>query len=61
MSRPAVEMYQRRIDEEGLTLIPRLGQPDDIGKVVASLASGKLPYVTGQTIEADAGLLVARL
>jgi NAD(P)-dependent dehydrogenase (short-subunit alcohol dehydrogenase family) len=60
MSRPAKESYERRIREDGLTLIPRMGQPDDIGKMVATLATGGLPYTAGQVISADAGLLIPR-
>ena len=60
MTKPVIEDYQRRIDEEGLTLLPRIGQPADIGGIVATLANGDLPYTTGQVISADAGMLVSR-
>ena len=60
MTRPVIETYQRRVDEEGLTLLPRLGQPRDMGRIIATLASGDLPYTTGQVICADAGMLVSR-
>lgn len=60
MSRPAKGTYQRRIDEDGLTLIPRLGQPGDIGRIVQTLVTGGLPYTAGQTIQADAGMLLPR-
>jgi 3-oxoacyl-[acyl-carrier protein] reductase len=53
-------MYQRRIDEEGLTLIRRLGKPEDVGMVMATLASGGMPYTTGHVISVDAGMLVSR-
>lgn len=59
MTAPVIEMYRKRA-EEGLTLFPRVGQPEDMGAIIASLASGKLPYTTGQTISADAGMLVPR-
>lgn len=61
MSRPALADYQRRIDEEGLTLIPRLGQPADVGTVAASIAAGGLPYVSGQVIRVDGAMLLPRL
>lgn len=60
MTRQVTQTYQRRIDEEGLTLIRRLGQPRDVGRIMASLASGALPYTTGHVISADAGMLVPR-
>lgn len=59
MTAPVIEMYCKRA-EEGLTLFPRVGQPEDMGAIIASLATGKLPYTTGQVISADAGLLVPR-
>lgn len=59
MTAPVIEDYERR-SKEGLTLLPRLGQPEDMGAIVAALAAGKLPYTTGQTISADAGMLVPR-
>ncbi|NCD71937.1 SDR family oxidoreductase [Mucilaginibacter agri] len=41
-----------------LTLIPynRIGQPDDIGKLAAWLASDESDYITGVTIFADGGM-----
>jgi len=46
---------------DGLTLQPRWGQPSDVGKAVAMLASGQLPYSTGQVIMVDGGLTLPRL
>lgn len=60
MTQSVTSQYQRRIDEEGLTLMRRLGQPEDVGTVMATLATGKLPYTTGQVIAVDAGMLVPR-
>lgn len=60
MTKTVREMYQHRIDEEGLTLLPRFGQPGDVGRIITTLATGELPYTTGQVISADAGMLVSR-
>lgn len=38
------------------TLAPRLGKPEDIGHLVAFLASDDAAYITGQIIQADGGL-----
>lgn len=38
------------------TLLPRLGKPEDIGYLVAFLASDEAGYITGQTLIADGGL-----
>lgn len=60
MTSIAKETYQRRIAEDGLTLLPRMGVPEDVGRIAATLAKGDLPYTTGQVISADAGMLVQR-
>ncbi|MBN9073213.1 MAG: 3-ketoacyl-ACP reductase [Rhizobiales bacterium] len=60
MTSVARESYERRIREEGLTLLPRMGHPEDVGRIIATLAGGELPYTTGQVISADAGMLVQR-
>lgn len=59
MTAPVIAQYEARA-REGLTLIPRVGQPEEVGRVIASLATGRLPYTTGQTIAVDAGMLVPR-
>ena len=59
MTAPVIEQYQKRA-EDGLTLIPRVVTPEEMGTIIASLASGRLPYTTGQVIAADAGMLVPR-
>ncbi len=59
LTAPVIGSYARRA-AEGLTLIPRVGQPEEIGAIVAALATGALPYTTGQVIAADGGMLVPR-
>jgi 3-oxoacyl-[acyl-carrier protein] reductase len=59
MTAPVIESYAQRA-KEGLTLLPRIGTPGEIGAIIATLASGGLPYTTGQVIAADAGMLVPR-
>lgn len=59
MTAPVIDQYAQRA-KDGLTLFPRVGQPSEVGAIIASLASGKLPYTTGQAISADAGMLVPR-
>jgi NAD(P)-dependent dehydrogenase (short-subunit alcohol dehydrogenase family) len=59
MTAPVIDSYAQQA-RDGLTLFPRIGQPEDMGRIIASLACGKLPYTTGQVISADAGMLVPR-
>jgi NAD(P)-dependent dehydrogenase (short-subunit alcohol dehydrogenase family) len=53
-------MYDRRI-AEGLIPDGRWGQPDDVGRAVAALLRGDLPYATGSVIRVDGGLSIPRL
>lgn len=46
---------------DGVVPLPRQGQPEDIGKTVAALASGALPYMTGQPIWTAGGLNIPRI
>jgi NAD(P)-dependent dehydrogenase (short-subunit alcohol dehydrogenase family) len=59
MTAAVIETYRARA-ESGLTLLPRVGTPEEMGTIIATLASGRLPYTTGQVISADGGLLVPR-
>ena len=54
------EKYDRLI-ADGLSIQKRWGSPEDVGKVVASLASGQFAYSTGQVIMVDGGITVQRL
>jgi NAD(P)-dependent dehydrogenase (short-subunit alcohol dehydrogenase family) len=47
--------------QTGATLEPRIGKPEDIGQVVATLVKGDLPYATGQIINVDGGLTIGRM
>lgn len=59
MTRAVITSYQKRA-EDGLCLFPRVGQPEELGVVIASLATNRIPYTTGQTISVDGGMLVPR-
>ena len=59
MTEPVIENYAERA-RSGLTLFPRVGTPEEIGRLIAGLASGSLPYTTGQAISADGGMLISR-
>jgi NAD(P)-dependent dehydrogenase (short-subunit alcohol dehydrogenase family) len=54
------DSYDQRI-ADGLVPARRWGQPGDVGRVVAALARGDLPYATGTVINVDGGMSVPRL
>ena len=59
MTAPSKARYDGLI-EGGLTVIRRWGKPEEVARIAVTLASGLLPYTTGQIIQADAGLLTVR-
>ena len=54
------ENYDRMI-AGGATLEPRWGTPEDVGRAVATLVRGDIPYATGAILHVDGGLTVPRL
>lgn len=54
------QVYDARI-ADGLVPERRWGQPEDVGRVVAALARGDVPYATGTVINVDGGLSIPRL
>ena len=59
MTAPSKAKYDALI-EAGLTVIKRFGTPDEVARIALTLASGLLPYTSGQPIFADGGLLTVR-
>ena len=57
----AVTTKYDRLIGDGLTLQPRWGLPEDVGKAAAMLVRGDLSYSTGQVIMVDGGMLIDRL
>jgi len=47
--------------KNGLTPIKRWGRPEDVGKAVAMIARGDLPFSTGEVINVDGGFHLRRL
>lgn len=45
----------------GLTPIKRWGTPEDVGRAVAAIATGSLPFSTGEVINVDGGFHLQRL
>ena len=60
MTMPVKEKYDGWI-ANGLTPMARWGEPDDVGKTVATLASGLMPFSTGDAFHVDGGLHIQKL
>ena len=60
MTKEVREDYDRMIGE-GLCVQMRWGLPEDVGKVAVSMATGSMPYSTGQAVAVDGGLTIPRL
>jgi len=50
-----------RLIADGLVPERRWGQPGDVGRAVATLARGDIPYATGQVVVVDGGMTLPRL
>lgn len=60
MTAAVKDAYDRRI-ADGLIPEGRWGHPDDVGRSVAALLRGDMPYATGSILHIDGGLSVPRL
>lgn len=60
MTAPVTEKYDKLI-AEGLSPIRRWGQPEDVAKAVATVASDAFPFSTGDRINVDGGFHIRRL
>ncbi len=61
MTAAVAAKYDAKIAETELLVQRRWGEPEDVGRAVAMLARGDLPYSTGQVIAVDGGLTLRRL
>lgn len=59
MTEPSRAKYDALI-EAGALVEPRWGRPDDVARVVRTMAAGLLPYTAGQEVRVDGGLLLTR-
>jgi 3-oxoacyl-[acyl-carrier protein] reductase len=56
---PMTQVAQERFDNllaGGFTPINRWGTPEDVGRAVATMAAGDLPFTTGAAIQVDGGM-----
>lgn len=60
MTAPVEAKYDGLI-KGGIAVQRRWGTPDDVGRAVAALVRGELPYSTGNVVHIDGGLTVPRL
>ena len=60
MTAPVAAAYEARI-AAGLSPIRRWGEAEDVGRTIALLAAGDLPFTTGDAFHVDGGLHLGRL
>jgi 3-oxoacyl-[acyl-carrier protein] reductase len=60
MTEPSKDKYDRFFAEDGAP-VPRWGEADEVGRCVATLAAGAVPYTVGQAVLVDGGLALPRL
>jgi 3-oxoacyl-[acyl-carrier protein] reductase len=60
MTEGVQEKYDK-LFQEGMAIQQRWGTPEDVGKVAAAMATGSLPYSTGQVVEVGGGMTIQRL
>jgi NAD(P)-dependent dehydrogenase (short-subunit alcohol dehydrogenase family) len=56
-----VQAKYDQLFQNGLSIQQRWGLPSDVGKVATAMATGSMPYSTGQVIQVDGGMTVQRL
>jgi NAD(P)-dependent dehydrogenase (short-subunit alcohol dehydrogenase family) len=57
----SVEAKYNQLLGAGITVQPRWGTPEDVGRAVAALGRGDFPYSSGSVFVVDGGLSVQRL
>jgi NAD(P)-dependent dehydrogenase (short-subunit alcohol dehydrogenase family) len=60
MTAGVFEKYSRQI-EQGVSVIKRWGEPEDIARCVSALATGRVPFTTGDVFNIGGGLHIERL
>ncbi|HWL67739.1 MAG TPA: 3-ketoacyl-ACP reductase [Geminicoccus sp.] len=59
MTAPSTAKYDAFFAQDGAPM-PRWGEAEEVGRCIATLASGDLPYTVGQAIAVDGGLTMKR-
>lgn len=59
MTAPSKAKYDALI-EAGMTVDQRWGLPEDVARVIRTMAAGLLPYTVAQEVRVDGGLLIQR-
>lgn len=60
MTAPASATYNHLIENEGVPLM-RWGMPEDVGRTLATIAQGRLPFATGEVLNVGGGLHLHRV
>lgn len=61
MTADVVQQYSPRIDDGSICALRRWGQPEDIAGAIGALATGAIPYSTGDVYHIGGGMQISRL
>jgi len=61
MTTDVMQRYSPRIDDGTICALRRWGQPDDVAGAIGALATGAIPYSTGDVYHIGGGMQISRL
>jgi NAD(P)-dependent dehydrogenase (short-subunit alcohol dehydrogenase family) len=61
MTAGVAERYTAQIEAGAVSPIRRWGEAEDIGRAIATLAAGAMPFSTGHSFPVDGGLMIPRM
>jgi len=61
MTADVLEQYSPRIEDGSICALRRWGQPEDVAGAIGALATGAIPYSTGDVYHIGGGMQISRL
>jgi NAD(P)-dependent dehydrogenase (short-subunit alcohol dehydrogenase family) len=61
MTKDVLQQYSPRIEDGSICALRRWGQPDDVARAIGALATGAIPFSTGDVYHIGGGMQISRL